>query len=216
MKYSKQNYLEKFFNWKVPYALPINSFGKKDNTKYTWETWHEEVKYKFPVRYFIFETLPDYISSCYYTIDRFLYKIKSLYFKKFHLLDIRPKNGINYKYGYRDPCEQILYANMAILCNFIEKEFESIDSLKKSIDVCKKEGHARGEKIEKALEIYNWWMNYNSHNDMKELYDNLHNAKTDLEKDEILIKLIEFEKDRDNEIRSKLKELIDIREFLFT
>jgi hypothetical protein len=219
MKYSKQNWLEKLLNWKVPYALPSNIFdGKFNNTKeYYWENWNEEMKYKFPVKYFIFETLPDYISYYYNIINQWFYKIKSLYFKKRHLLDIRPNNKINYKYGYCDPCEQILYANMAILCNFIEKEYDSIYSIKKEIDICKKENHDRGSKIEKALEIYNWWMNYTITYNSDKLYNNLYNEQSFYnEQNENLKKLVEFEKERDNEIKNKLKELIDIREFLWT
>jgi hypothetical protein len=101
-------------------------------------------------------------------VGRFLYWLKTHTYNRYHMLDIRnKKNG--YSWGWLDRSEGILFANMAILVDFVEKEkaFEShVDWLSAQEagesggdddpcgDSCRN-SHAAAKK--EMLEIYNWW-----------------------------------------------------------
>ena len=103
-------------------------------------------------------------------IGRGLYWLRTHTINKYHLIDLRSsRNG--YAWGWLDASEGILFANMAILVRFIEKEkpfnghvdWRSAEEVRVAGetendpggDACR-DGHAAAKK--EMLEIYNWWV----------------------------------------------------------
>lgn len=119
-------------------ALPMRGFGAEPGD-YTWQDWREEVKTKYPIKYFLAETVPlwftVHISK---PIDEFIYKYKSLLYKKEYLLDLRQPHTDtedDYKYGWADECNQLVFACFNILTKFAEEyELGRDKELQESID----------------------------------------------------------------------------------
>lgn len=102
-------------------------------------------------------------------ISKALYWLRTHTYNRYHMLDMRsPVNG--YKWGYNDRSELILFANMALLRDFIEKEkafdchvdwSSAAEALevrgKENDDGCgaSRDAHAAAKK--EMLAIYNWW-----------------------------------------------------------
>ena len=123
-------------------------------------------------------------------IGQVLYWFRTHTYNKYHLIDIRCKRN-GYSWGWIDKSEAILFANMAILVDFIEKEkaFESHVDWRSAAEVggergtendpsgneCRG-GHAKAKK--EILEIYNWWVK-----GRKEEYDALEAAHDEAYKD---------------------------------
>jgi len=82
------------------------------------------------------------------------------YIKRLHMLDIRSEMH-GYNGGYSDPCEQVLYANFAILKNFIEKEkpFDFYDlEIREAKVVSKETGKPTEEEYYQEIwDLYVWW-----------------------------------------------------------
>lgn len=99
------------FSWRKPYAL---QWGE-------WDKWRDDMKARFPVRYFIYESIPDVWDDIWkYGIHRFFKNIKWKILHRYH-----PK----YKYhivrtrlepGYYDPDTQMFEAVFGLLCDYVE------------------------------------------------------------------------------------------------
>lgn len=217
VKYKGQNFIQKFFDWKVPYALPgrfcLSSSEGEDEDNYTWEDWEEEMMSKFPVKYFMLETIPDWFSSNISWINNTYYKIKSRFWTKHHLLDLRNEQE-NYTYGYMDQSEQIFFACMKCLADFIEKEFDSLDEYQAHIEGNKFNGG--DEPLQKALDIYKWWKNYKQTYDYSPLYQALESSRTAKERKTCLKTITAIEKKKQQDIEDNLRELMRIRPCLWT
>lgn len=164
------------FDWKVPSYLPMREFGNPKN-EYSWEDWEEERKKETPFKYFVFKTIPDKFWSSKRSVGEFFYKVESLTWNRQHLIDIRPKNGEsdNYRYGYLDTCEKILYANMNLLSDFVENSgiHETMKYLAEDYGDGDRKALERLEAYEKALEIYEWWQNYSETYSNEKYYDQI-------------------------------------------
>jgi hypothetical protein len=101
-------------------------------------------------------------------IGHALYWLRTHTYNKYHMLDLRSsQNG--YSWGWLDRSEAILFANMAILIDFIEKEkafegfvdWRSAEEMKaagEEVDAYSEpcyNNHAEAKK--EMLAIYNWW-----------------------------------------------------------
>ena len=102
-------------------------------------------------------------------ISKALYWLRTHTYNRYHMLDMRNKvNG--YKWGWYDRSELILFANMALLRDFIEKEkafdchidwssaAEALEARgKENDDGCgaSRDAHAAAKK--EMLTIYDWW-----------------------------------------------------------
>ena len=98
-----------------------------------------------------------------------LYWLRTHTYNRYHMLDMRSKvNG--YEWGWHDRSELILFANMALLRDFIEKEhafdchvdWRSAEELaaagekeQDGNEACR-DAHAAAKK--EMLAIYDWWM----------------------------------------------------------
>ncbi len=98
-------------------ALPMRWLNH--GGKYTWEDWQEEVSENYPVKYFIYKTLPRFIRRQFNKISDLKYYIVSFTIRKYHLLNLQqPKNSHdNYRYGWIDSDYQMVYAVFTILVN---------------------------------------------------------------------------------------------------
>ena len=84
-------------------------------------------------------------------ISKALYWLRAHTYNRYHMLDMRStENG--YTWGWYDRSELILFANMALLRDFIEKE-KAFDSY---VDWDSDEQH-KTARLE-MLTIYDWWM----------------------------------------------------------
>lgn len=112
-----------------------------------WTKWKNEQKAKYPVRFFFFDTIPDYFRlHAWWPLQRVkwwvLHRIHPQY--RYHIV----KTGL--KPGYYDPDIRILHTCMNIFKEFVEVAGPQIawDS---------SESHAKAWKEMK--EIYEWWVN---------------------------------------------------------
>ena len=111
-----------------PSALAMRDFEGPDSKEYCWEDWGKEAKEKYPIRYFLSETLPLWfyinISD---KISHAFYWLRSNTYKRRHFLDLRqPKTGTldDYNWGYIESSSRILYACFNSLILHVE-ELES-------------------------------------------------------------------------------------------
>lgn len=133
-------------------ALPIRGIG--DPNAYTWEDWEAEVRRDYPVRYWLFETVPRFLGRCSNRWWELVYWLKCqvLSTHAWHRVDLRnPGPGIDYTYGYIDPGTQILYASFAILRRLVKsKKFK--DRRWDPEDSELERGYVE------AQALYAWWM----------------------------------------------------------
>lgn len=211
---------------RAPYnALPSRDFMDEGDTGYTWEDWHEEVSKKYPVRYFITDTLPFFFRVKWRYVTEAVYwlKCKTLPSYRFHLLDLRnPGPGIEYTYGFRDKPEVMLWACFALLREYIEKE-EPEDP---------REGFAPEELESEPLKsqvasyveakaLYDWWMvtRLKEEKAVDLLYEHYSKRKKEVGRDasELDCKAwLEAEALRDRRAQEMLLRLVAIRESLWT
>lgn len=133
MKFSK--YL---FNFKdKPTALP---YGE-------WRIWHKNHKAKYPIRYFLFETIPDFFDDIYrYWRNEIKYPLLYRYHPryKFHIIKTQLSPG------YYDPDIRMMESMFALLCEFVEYMEET-----NAVDWDSDEPHQKAWNEMKIL--YNWW-----------------------------------------------------------
>jgi hypothetical protein len=130
---------------------------------YTWEDWNKEVKEKYPIRYFINETLSNKISYFSRKIGNTVYYIKCHLIPRyrFHIINLS-KIDPEYKYGYMDPCTIMLYSSFYALGLYI-KECENIGYNPNSWDLPEDEIQKASVESQiatynEAKELYNWWI----------------------------------------------------------
>jgi len=203
--------------------LPLRSFSP-ETKNLCWEDFDDLLKVKYPIRFFLFKTLPEKIK--YKIWNRYFVKLYNYIFfnfiKKHHLLDLRQienDNYIdNYKYGYLPIPDKILYANFNILKQYIDSkpinlrhEFSEYDI---NLDpVLKHQQYV----FDESHEIYFWWENtrklyIKKLNDLFICYTKEH----DKHKKQKLLKNIEsVEKNIDDITDDILIRLIKIRKYLF-
>ena len=136
--------IKRFIGVPYPYALSLEGWGD----------WKAVTKLKMPIRWWIFETVPDFFNNLFiYRTSRFFTDLKWGFLYRFvrkhqyHI--IRPST---LKPSYQDARDLILHANMHILANFVEYE-------KKSgiVDWTATEEHQH--VWDEANVIYDWWIN---------------------------------------------------------
>jgi hypothetical protein len=153
----------------------------KSATWEDWKAWRVYAKNKYPVKYFLSETLPRYfrVKKMVY-IERPIYWFKSFIVRKDHKLDLRCEIMYSefgeigkYKWGFVRPSEKILAATFVVLDNFV-KSFEKNGSFEDYISAFNIESEYDRiylEKLKKILEIHKFFKeeyknlnDYNSYN----------------------------------------------------
>jgi len=108
-----------------------------------WTKWEEETKSKHPIKYFLLETVPTFISSNWkWWISDPIYHLNCKYIKKYHHIKIdvdrfrhHHKASIRNYYWF-DSDEQILYATFQILVDFMEEEADADNPFAASAMYC--------------------------------------------------------------------------------
>ncbi len=209
--------IHKLAKWDKPFALPMREFGAGPDDL-TWEDWKEQTQKKYPVKYFIFETVPLWVHCKLYKLDMRWYEFASKTFRKQHFLDLRQPVGSPYEYrwGYRDPSERMLFACFNTLCEYVE-EREGREKFAEHIEMLKDledPPTAQIERETKALELYIWWRD-----EMPKLHAKLDGMRRDRSApgyEEKLRESWDFEQEIERITTEKLKELMDIRGGLWT
>lgn len=139
--------------------------------EYTWEQWERDSKLKYPVRYWLTETLPFWVSTrILRSIKDFSYWLTShlIPSRKYHLLDLRQPKSLpeeyQYRYGWIDSDSQMLYACFNILCNYVENELGEDSPVKHEFTEEELNDPQDGElnrnfksEYDEIKTIYHWW-----------------------------------------------------------
>lgn len=216
--------LTKLFGLPMPSALPIRDFCEPGD--YTWSDWHEENKKKYPIRYFLSETLTQWwrvkVSM---RIDHWWYWIVSHTIRRYHKLDLRQPftdTEDDYRWGWADERNQLVFANFNILCNYVN----SINNCKYTYDYSdeslkkleENDAHAQAEHLREVKIIYEYWTIYRKEK-LKKRISLLHDWSVNKKNDHDDVRwnaLKEIEKEIDAEEEKMLIRLIKIRKGLWT
>lgn len=116
--------------WSKSNALALRSITP--NTKeYTWEDYHFLIKEKYPIKYYIYHTIPFwYRVNIRIPISHKYYKLRDL-FDRQHLLDLRQQteNCLDcdyYQGGFITYHDKIIYALFNLLTAFYDKHWEEM------------------------------------------------------------------------------------------
>lgn len=128
-------------DWKIdkPFALQIGE----------WDDWNSKTKAKYPVRWFIQETIPDKIHSFYCIfyrpINRWYWKFMHRFVPRYRYNVVKPRT---LKPNYYDPGTLILHSSMECLVDYYEHSIDHVDWTWEE-----KWRNAHKELIA----IYKWW-----------------------------------------------------------
>lgn len=185
-----------------PYALPMLGLGAQPGD-YTWSDWKRENKAKYPFRYWLHETLPLWFRvHITMKIQHWWYWFRTHTISRYHILDLRSKVGIEYKWGYLDCNQAMMLACFNLLCSFVEKE-DGLAGLKDEdpywyANASQADKDMIDQQRERLLEIkslYDWWCigRKKEHDEVDNLYGvPYHNSLIELDKrdNEMLLLLI--------------------------
>ena len=124
--------------WQIgkPYALPWGG----------WEEFDNKQREKYPIRFFLFDKIPEEFGHITYRLNRYIWNIKHRICPRhrYHVIktSLRP--------GYYDPTTLILYGTMDLVKQFVE-------GTKDTIAWDGDEHHAAAWA--ELQEIYDWWVN---------------------------------------------------------
>lgn len=139
----------------------------------TWQDWHAHVKALHPVKYFLIETLTDFVKfKIWFPIKR---PISDAHYwlvshivpsRRYHMLDLRQPIGKgelanidSYRYGWRDVPEKMLYAMFNLLGEYLNEEKpHDLTQWYTREQIEADEGFkSQQDAIDEARAIYHWW-----------------------------------------------------------
>jgi len=126
--------------------IKLPSSGKTAATLDFWHEWKEKMKREYPIRYFLFKTIPSEIRIFWSRrITQPWYYFKCWIWKHYNVVKIKTLDPT-----WSDVTEKVLHVNFQLLIEFIEGEepFKRIDW-----DATKEHKHAAAE----MKELYRWW-----------------------------------------------------------
>lgn len=137
------------WQWKLdkPKGLGLECLDPS-GTRASLESWEKKTRKKYPIRFFIQETIPEFFTfSVLWAIKGAYWSIRHRTTDRYHILDISSKEN-NWTHGYSDIRERMMYASFALLVQFVDIE---------SNDVCWEwNDDVLRVKVEMDL-LYNWW-----------------------------------------------------------
>lgn len=215
-------FFTKLFKLPKPKSLPIRDFSDE----YCWEDWKEENKKKYPIRYFLSETFTMWwrvkISM---RIDHYWYWLVSHTVRRYHKLDLRQPftdTEDDYKWGWVDECNQLVFANFNILCNYVNVINNSNVNFNYSDESLKKlEAHgdkAQAEHLREVKVLYEYWTVHRKAK-LKKRIELLRDWSKNKKNDHDQVRwnaLKQIEKEIDAEEEEMLIRLIKIRKGLWT
>jgi hypothetical protein len=144
-----------------------NALGSRSLTPFqegmTWDDWDEYVQEKYPIRYFLMETLPDFFRPIGWKAGRIWYWIKchTLPSHRFHLIDLRGVDPLSkYTHGYNDPSAIMYLAAWKALRDYIEKEEPSDPATWATPEEMLQEHliEQKAKCYDEPHELYKYWM----------------------------------------------------------
>ncbi len=155
--------------WSDSNALPMRRF-QPGVQGWTWEDYHEEMKVKYPIRYFFFETFVRWFSvHVTMPLEHAKWYVRDNLVRRTHMLDLRQTSWVDgcddYSGGYIDPLNEILYACMNSLNRFISETHgvKHADWLAKTLAEKPVDDPSRGvlednyAMYTEAIAIHKWW-----------------------------------------------------------
>lgn len=234
------SFLKKLFRLPGPRELGMSNCNALQSREFTpdcdgptWEDWHVKVKELHPIKYFFLETLKSFfLKNIWWNIsvplEKIWYYLVSHFVpsKRYHFLDLRQpynKDGIdNYRYGWSDVPDKMLYALFNLLGEYLNKEkphdltlYYSKEQIEENLSL--KDQYS---DLEEAREIYFWWTT-----ERKELIkknNQLLNDWSDIrltdrqKADSLLAQLTQQEELLENKTDEMLARLLKIRRSLWT
>lgn len=129
----------------------MRGIGRHDPEAYTWEDWERDMRAKYPVRFFLSRTMPRWLGRWHHRlIETPLYWLRTHTINRYHLVDLR-NDACDYRWGWIDRSEAVLYACFNLLRDFVEKE----NGLNCHVDwqATTEHSHAHAE----MTALYRWW-----------------------------------------------------------
>jgi hypothetical protein len=136
-----------------------------------WDRWRDNFIHRYPVRYFLQETLPSFYRRKLYQLKEIGYYVKFRTIEKYHVLNLKETLSP----GWHDEEKIMLHANFNILTKFIENlGWKNISDWKKenkgkkfTKSIRKQQGLVMAqwyieqshnvEEYKKIIRLYNWW-----------------------------------------------------------
>ncbi|MDP2683457.1 MAG: hypothetical protein Q8P20_00210 [bacterium] len=135
-------------------ALPIRALSPFEEG-YSWEDWREEVKSKYPIKYFLLRTIPSYFNShIIFRLRDLKYKIID-FFKKPHLLDMR---CTDYAGGYLTPSSEIKFACFNSLKRYIGSNPYNLRKNYSEKEIDEQGLRFQQNLYDEASAIWNYWI----------------------------------------------------------
>jgi len=212
--------------WSEYNALEDEDFSDEPQGK-TWQDWHRTVKQMHPVKYFLAETLADWVrykvwfpvkrpfSKAHYWLVSHLVPSR-----RYHMLDLRQEGG--YQYGWQDVPEKMLYAMFNLLGEYLNKEEPNdLTQWYSREEIEANEGYkAQQDAIDEARAIYHWWTvgrkeEQKAKDEMQSLWWAAKKAK-DPKKEEYWEKMQKMDDDMETKTDEMIARLMKIRRTLWT
>ncbi len=223
---------KKFFKLPSPVELGMSKVNALALTKAqgnpNWEDWDAKVKKLHPIKYFVLRTVYMWIRvKIIRPLSDFWYFFKSKTFSKQHFLDLRqPKNEFQtdeYRYGYCDIPEKMLFAWFNLLDDYLNKEkpWDPITSYtlqQINIDPVLQEQY---NHLQEAKSILNWWKverkdYFKGINEIISLVQQKDNKLSEIEKEDLLTFYYNLETFMNEKEDEMLARIIKIRKSLWT
>jgi hypothetical protein len=173
----------------IPYALPWHATETEDS----WDTWRAKMLVKYPIKYRIYRTIEDFrywlFDSQFSWHELTKWWILHRFHPKHRYHVLKPRT---LKPGYLSPRDMILHAAMESLVSYMEHEGSR---------VCWLCDWNHAKTYYQMVRIRNWWQNIYPTREIDWSDDSLNH--------------FEIEKQHDLEENKMLKELVDIRLYLW-
>lgn len=137
-RHNEWEYPTGWFDWPKPISLEIGM----------WDEWEKDLKEKYPIRYFFYESLPEFWS---YHIYRRARDIKWWFLHRFHPSHRYHVIKTSLEPGYWDPDTRMFTAAFDLLSEFVEHE----RGPNQHVDWDAEEPHRSAWK--EMNELYEWW-----------------------------------------------------------
>lgn len=158
----------KFLHLPTPTELghPDDSLPSREWTPdavgYTWEDWEAEVRGRYPVRFWLTRTMPDFFRPVWWRVRDAVYWLRCHVVPRYryHLVDLRGVDPlVPYTHGYLDPCSVMRLAAWKALRDYVEKAGPT-DPASWATPAELAEPHLKAQKdrYDEVMALYRWWM----------------------------------------------------------
>ena len=149
-----------------PQSLPLREMSHNPPEEYCWEDYHKEMEDNYPIRWFLYDTLPMWFRvHITMTLQHWWYWFRSNTYNRYHIIDLRSDVGVKYDWGYLCGDTIMLLACFNQLRIFVEKQ-DGLWFLQQpepkwddTISDLEKKSYEEDVAIYKEIkELYDWWV----------------------------------------------------------